>query len=80
MKKNVNDGARLVEMLVCRYKMTHSEIAKYLGVMRYVVTLWGQGEVYPKEENYAKLKGMVERLSGKAVRYAHEAMDILMGR
>lgn len=68
MVKKVNDGAALVAELNGRCKMTHEDIARYIGVSKYLVTLWKQGKVFPNQQNYEKLVDMNTRLD-KNVQY-----------
>ena len=63
-KKQANNGAQLVGRLVDGCKMTHQEVADYIGVSKYLVTLWKQGKVFPNQQNYEKLVDMTERLGG----------------
>ena len=57
--------------------MTHQEIADYVGVTKYVVTLWKQGKSSPNQQNYEKLVDMVGRLKGRDVYFPRMAMSVL---
>lgn len=70
-------GVSLVAELTGRCKMTHQEIADYVGVTKYVVTLWKQGKSSPSQQNYEKLVDMVDRLKGRDVYFPRMAMSVL---
>ena len=77
MSEGKQNGVDLVAELVGRCKMTHQEIADYVGVTKYVVTLWKQGKSSPNQQNYEKLVDMVGRLKGRDVYFPRMAMSVL---
>lgn len=78
MQKNISDVKELVGELVGRCRMTQEEIANYIGVNKYVVTLWKQGKATPNQQNYEKLSEMVARLEKFAFYFPRMAISILM--
>lgn len=80
MKKFYNDGAELVKFLNTEKRITHQELADFLGVKVNSICLWKNGSVYCKPFHYRKLQKMVEALRDVEVKYPHQAIDILKGR
>lgn len=76
--KRENNGAELLDILVSEYKMTLTEIAKVMGVIKHVPTLWKHKDTYPSDKHYEMLQNMILKLSGGNVKYKGQAFDILM--
>ena len=75
--KKPNNIAELVKVLTGEMKMTHQEIADYIGCDKYLVSRWKIGMNYAKDEYYGKVQDMVMRLSGRGIRYPRQAADVL---
>lgn len=77
MIKKYNNTADLTKILNDDMKMTQKEIADYVGVEVYIVSLWKSGKVFANTENYDKIHDMVLRLNGRNIKYPGQAIDIL---
>lgn len=78
MVKKYNNISDLISVLNGDMKMTYDEIAVYVGVTKYVISLWRHGKTYANEDNYEKVHDMVLRLSGRNIKYPRQAFDILV--
>lgn len=77
MIKKYNNTADLTKILNDDMKMTQKEIADYVGVEVYIVSLWKSGKIFANAENYDKIHDMVLRLNGRNIKYPGQAIDIL---
>jgi DNA-binding transcriptional regulator YiaG len=77
MTKKYNNIADLVKILNDDMKMTQRDIAEYVNVELYIVSLWKNGKIYAAPDNYDKVYDMVLRLNGRNIKYPGQAVDIL---
>lgn len=78
MVKKYNNISDLIGVLNGDMKMTYDEIACYVGVTKYIISLWKNGKTYANQDNYDKVHDMVLRLSGRNIKYPRQAFDILV--
>lgn len=78
MVKKYNNISELINVLNKDMKMTHDEISTYVGVTKYIISLWQNGKSYASQDNYEKVHDMVLRLSGRNIKYPRQAFDTLV--
>lgn len=78
MVKKYNNISDLINVLNKDMKMTHDEIATYVGVTKYIISLWQNGKSYANKENYDRVHDMVLRLGGRNIKYPRQAFDTLV--
>ena len=77
---NRGQAQMLLSRLKQEYKMSQRDVAEYCGVNQCVVAKWASGEYVASDANLDKMREALVLLAGRNVRYARQALDILMGQ